>query len=86
MHTSSPCLVLPLHLHLPCVSYIHFYTCIFLQAHHDYCHAADIPQAASDAFHEYVGTCSECHVLRDRLADHLPRTMALAAVATLTPP
>ena len=59
---------------------------IFLQAHHDYCHAADISQAASDAFHEYVGICSECHVLRDRWPHHLPRAMALPAVAALTHP
>ena len=36
-----------------------------VQAHHDHCHSADIPQAAADAFHHFVGVCSECHVLRE---------------------
>jgi len=38
-----------------------------VQAHHDHCRPADVPPEASHAFHEFVGVCSECHVLRDRL-------------------
>jgi hypothetical protein len=74
VHLPHTSLTPPLHLTSPLHPHLHLHLtsnlCICLQAHHDYCHAADTPQAASDAFHEYVGSCSECHVLRDRLPDY----------------
>jgi len=54
-----------------------------VQAHHDHCRSADIPAIASDAFHDFVGVCSECHVLRDKMVG-LPHCAAVADCADTT--
>ena len=55
-----------------------------VQAHHDHCRSADIPAIASDAFHDFVGVCSECHVLRDKMAG-LPHCATVADCSDVSP-